>query len=324
MIRSLSITGSAKPVRCSRAPQGLHVGEGRDVRPRASFLPRFRLQERRAQLEQGLAAQHRREQQAVRLERLPDLDQRARQVVHPMKAERAHHEIERIRADRQPFLVGDKARRTRSARDHGRREVSLDQQIGRGLPAQHGPELPAMAAEIEDAGEAALHVVEPAHQPLAHLAHQEVAPPREAGGGAVAVGTHGHTVEDRGAVGLSPHISPGSRPASRGTRAERTMRGHRGSAATPAVGRGRCHGGSPGWQWRSLQEHAVPRKETWPRRELRVQPASSSATQPSRKFMKSLPSRLGDATQWPHAESKGRRSAFAMCRASMALSSGGK
>ena len=117
-----------------------------------------------------------------------------------MQAERAHHEIERVRADRQPLLVGDKARRARSAFDHGGREIGLDQQIGRGLLAQHRPELSAMAAEVKDAGEAALHVVEPAHQPLAHLADQEVAPPCEAGGSAVAVGAHGGTVEDRGAV----------------------------------------------------------------------------------------------------------------------------
>ncbi len=60
-----------------------------------------------------------------------------------------------------------------------------------------------MATKVEHAGEAALDVFEPAHQPLAHLANQEVATPREASGGAVAVGAHGGTVEDRGAVGLS-------------------------------------------------------------------------------------------------------------------------
>ena len=54
------------------------------------------------------------------------------------------------------------------------------------------------------------------------------------------------------------------------------------------------------------------------------QPASSSATQASRKRMKSLPSRAGDATQWPQGEAKGRSAALGMCRASMALSSGGK
>ena len=80
---------------------------------------------------------------------------------------------------------------------------------GVGLPAQHRPELPAVAAEVEHAGEAALHVLQPAHQPLAHLANQEVAAPREAGGGPVAMGAHGGTVEDRGAVGLSRALGHG-------------------------------------------------------------------------------------------------------------------
>lgn len=53
-------------------------------------------------------------------------------------------------------------------------------------------------------------------------------------------------------------------------------------------------------------------------------PASSSETHASRKRMKPLPSRLGVATQWPQGESQGRSSAFGMCSASMALSSGGK
>ena len=58
-----------------------------------------------------------------------------------------------------------------------------------------------MAAEVEDPREPPLYIGEPAHQPLANLANQEVAAPREAGGSAVTVDAHGSAVEDRGAVG---------------------------------------------------------------------------------------------------------------------------
>ena len=64
------------------------------MRSYAAFAACFRPQKRLAQLEQGVAAQHRREQQAIGLECLPNLYERARQVVHPMQAECAHHEIE--------------------------------------------------------------------------------------------------------------------------------------------------------------------------------------------------------------------------------------
>ena len=56
----------------------------------------------------------------------------------------------------------------------------------------------------------------------------------------------------------------------------------------------------------------------------KTHPASSSETHSSRKRMKSPSSRLGVATQCPQGESQGRSSAFGMCFASMALSSGGK
>ena len=67
-----------------------------------------------------------------------------------------------------------------------------------------------MAAEVEHAGEPALDVVKPAHQPLAHLADQEVATRLEARGGAVAVDAHGSAVEDRDAVGRRRALGHGA------------------------------------------------------------------------------------------------------------------
>ena len=200
--------------------QRLNVGEGRDMRAGAAFLAGLCLQERLAELEQSVAAQHRREQQAVGLEGAPDLNQDARQIVHPMQAERADDEIERGCADRQPFLVGDEAERACGARHHARRKIGLDEHLHSAALAQHRPKLPAVAAEIEHAREPALHVVEPAYEALADLADQKVAVPAEARGGAVAMGAHGAAVEDRGAVGRRCALTHGAGYGMMGVRRE--------------------------------------------------------------------------------------------------------
>ena len=83
------------------------IGERRDARRDAALDLGLGRGERLAQLGQAFAADHRRQEQPVRLERAADLDQRARQVVDELQRQRRHHEIERAVAERQRLLVGD-------------------------------------------------------------------------------------------------------------------------------------------------------------------------------------------------------------------------
>jgi hypothetical protein len=64
------------------------------------------LREGFAQLGEAVATDQCRQQQAVRLERAADLDQRAGQIIHKLQRQRGHHQIERAVGERQSFLVG--------------------------------------------------------------------------------------------------------------------------------------------------------------------------------------------------------------------------
>ena len=81
------------------------VGERRDARRHAAFDLGLGLGKRRAQLGRDVAADHRRQQQAVRFEGAANLNQRARQIVDELKRQRGDDEIEGGVAERQCFLV---------------------------------------------------------------------------------------------------------------------------------------------------------------------------------------------------------------------------
>ena len=107
--RSTSVTGSAKPARCNSAPTSRRSANGAtrgDTPPSHSAsacgegLPQFG---------QRIAADHRRQQQPVGLERAPDLRQHAGQIVDELKGQRGDREVERFRRQRQRLrIVGDR------------------------------------------------------------------------------------------------------------------------------------------------------------------------------------------------------------------------
>ncbi len=74
------------------------VGERRDARRDAAFNLGLGGGERLTQFGQRLAADGRREQQAIRLQRAADLRQHARQIVDELQCQRGDREIERLPA----------------------------------------------------------------------------------------------------------------------------------------------------------------------------------------------------------------------------------
>ena len=107
--RSPSMTGNAKPARCRRPPSSRMSANGAtrgETPPSTSALGGG---ECLAQLGEAVSADHRRQEQPIRLQRAADLDQRARQIVDELQRERRHHEIERAIGKRQRLLIGGDA-----------------------------------------------------------------------------------------------------------------------------------------------------------------------------------------------------------------------
>src|SRR5271157_2056662 len=134
------------------------------------------------------------EQQPVRPQRLPQLDQAAGQVVDPMQRHRRHRQVETPRREGQPFLIGND--RGAPAGDPCHDGADVDRNDLDAARAQQGGD-GAASAQIQGAGEPPLghHVVQPFDQPLGTLA-QQVGDPGQQGGGPVAVQPHGTAVED--------------------------------------------------------------------------------------------------------------------------------
>ena len=104
------------------------VDEGRDPRTRAAAHPRLGLGQALTQFGQGGAAEEGAQEKPVRLQRPPDLHQRAHEVVDPVQGEAGDHEIEAVLSDRQPLLVRHQAR-SRPSRQHRMGEVALDEPV---------------------------------------------------------------------------------------------------------------------------------------------------------------------------------------------------
>ena len=79
------------------------IGKRRHPRRHAAFAFGFRRRKGLPQLGQRIAADHRRQQQPVRLQRAADLRQHARQVVDELQRQRGDREVERIGRQRQRF-----------------------------------------------------------------------------------------------------------------------------------------------------------------------------------------------------------------------------
>ena len=132
------MTGSAKPARCSSAPSSRRSANGatRGETPPSTSLSACG--EGFAQFGKTIAADQRRQQQAVRLERAADLDQRAGQVVDELQRQRGHHEIERAVGERQaPPRRRPRAMNRRARPSARRRRLSRPCRFRRARGAPH-------------------------------------------------------------------------------------------------------------------------------------------------------------------------------------------
>ena len=140
MIRSTSVTGSAKPARCSSAPISRTSAKGATRRRGAALDLRLSRSEcTLAQLGRGIAAERApQKKQAVGLQRAADLDQRARQIVDELQRQRRHHEIERA--------VGETAAPPRRRRRVKERYGQVRAAVAGGSAATMIPTLPLAAS----------------------------------------------------------------------------------------------------------------------------------------------------------------------------------
>src|SRR3954454_14506134 len=94
------------------------------MRRDAAFNFRFGGGEGLAQLGERVSAGKRCEKKSIRLERSPDLNQRAGQIIDELQSERGHHKIERRVLERQRLLVGDNGKIWALGEGTGRNDVA--------------------------------------------------------------------------------------------------------------------------------------------------------------------------------------------------------
>ena len=108
------------------------IGERRHARRHPAFAFGFRRREGLPQLGQRIAADHRRQQQPVGLQRAADLRQRAWEIVDELKRERGNDEVERLRLQRRAARIRGPA--DRSARVDRRARASALRTGSPGVP----------------------------------------------------------------------------------------------------------------------------------------------------------------------------------------------
>ena len=86
-----------------------HIGERRDARRRAALDLAFSRGKCLAQFAEAGAADQRRQQQTVGLERAADLDQRAGQIIYKLQRQAGDNQIERGIRERHGFFIGGDA-----------------------------------------------------------------------------------------------------------------------------------------------------------------------------------------------------------------------
>ena len=116
-----------------------------------------------AQFGEAVAADQRRQQQAVGLERAADLDQRARQIIHKLQRQRRHHQIERAIGERQGLFVGGDAGKGVIEKVRGRLGRNDHADLAAG--GERAPHRIGGRAEIDGAVELPQH----RSQPLGHI-----------------------------------------------------------------------------------------------------------------------------------------------------------
>ena len=151
------------------------VREGRDARAEAAIDLALGSPQRLPQLPQRSAAQHGAQEQSIGLQDATDLDQGAGQVVHPMQAHGAQHEIELRRCERKLLLVGHHGQPPGFAGE-AFAQIAADQLLDDFARAERGGDLVAVAAEIERHREGTTDIVQPFDQSLGDLALQEGMP----------------------------------------------------------------------------------------------------------------------------------------------------
>ncbi len=206
--------GEAGPLQQGRPVIG--VGEGRHARTHPGRHFRFRLQQGLAQFGQGRAAQDRADEQTIRLQRPPRLDQGSDQVIGPVQRQGRHHQVQRGVGQRQGFLVQHQAR-AGAARQHGLRQVRLDQQadLGGGVAVGQGlGEHPAAGAQVQGQGELPLDGLQPFDDVLGRPALEEVGGRIAARGPRQAAAVEG-AVEEKRRGGHGARYRDDKRPTAR-------------------------------------------------------------------------------------------------------------
>ena len=118
------------------------------------------------------AAQHGAQEQPIGFQDAGDLDQRTRQVVDPVQAHGAHHQVETPGSEGQGLLVGDQRRPVRTTRK-AEAKIGADQAVDRRACAEGRGDFVAVTAKIERQRKATPHVVQPLDQAAGDLALEE-------------------------------------------------------------------------------------------------------------------------------------------------------
>ena len=201
MIVSLSATGRANPARCKQRGGIGELDRGRHARADPALLGELRLEQRGAQLDERIAAEHRGQQQPVRLQRPAQLNERARQIGGPVQHQIAGDQVEARIAKRQQLGV-DGDSRTGRAGEEPRRRLGGDDKPGTVPRGEDAGEAAVAGAEIERHDKFPVDDIEPVNEPVGDLGMEKI--DRTAACRAVAMKAPGAAVEqrDRGSVGL--------------------------------------------------------------------------------------------------------------------------
>ena len=155
-----------------------HIGERRHAWRDAAFDLALGLREGFAQFGEAVAADQRRQQQTVRLERAADLDQRAGQVVDKLQRQRRDDQIERAIGERQGLFVGGDVQGAFARPGHWRGRNDRRDLAALGKRAAHRV---GGRAEIDGTLERAQHHREPLAQFGGDAVDQEGFRPERAG-----------------------------------------------------------------------------------------------------------------------------------------------
>ena len=165
--------GEARPLH-ERA-QRAHVDEGRDARRRAAENLALGDRKTLPELGQRVAADQRRDEEAVGLQRAADLDERPGQIVDGLQREQRHGEVEAAVRRRQALEIADRAEEIAAAEARqSRREPDDAIDLAAGRQRRGG--VRSGRAEIRREGEAPLDQRQALAELLGRAGEQEIGP----------------------------------------------------------------------------------------------------------------------------------------------------